>query len=154
MGTVQDVSTIFKNIANAHLQVRTFYENNFDEVDINKIPSNGYPLMYAQVSNAQVDKQFTTLDFELVIADIVFEEQQEVINNVLSENLLIIQDVLAELHLAVSQTTPISNPNYTVEFPIMCQPFQFRFDNLLFGWSANISIRVPLPSNLCDALIA
>jgi hypothetical protein len=154
MGTVQDVSRIFKNIATAHLQIQTFYENNFDELDINKIPSNGYPLMYAQVTNAQVDAQFTRLDFDLVVADIVFEEQAEIINNVLSSTLLIVQDVIAELHLAASQTSPISNPNYTVDLPFTCSPFQFRFDNMLFGWSTNISINVPLPSNLCDALIA
>ena len=154
MATVKEVANVFEQIATAHLQLQTFYENNFDEVDINKIPSNGYPLMYAQVTNATVSKQFTTYDFDLVIADIIFEENANAINKILSETLLIIQDVLAEFHLAGSQSDPIASKNWTVGFPVNCQPFQFRFDNMLFGWSAQISVNVPLPSNLCDALIA
>lgn len=154
MATVKEVSDVFAAIAAAHEEVQTFYQNSFDELDINKLPPNAYPLMYAQVTSATVESQQVTYDYELVIADIVFEETQEQINTVLSNTMLVLTDVLAQLSLSISNSDNLSPTNWTLEFPMNCEPFQFRFNNSLAGWSVSISINVPLPLNLCDALIA
>ena len=36
-----------------------------------------------------------------------------------------------------------------LELPISAEPFTARFDNLLTGWSATISMEVNNPNNLC-----
>jgi len=36
-----------------------------------------------------------------------------------------------------------------LELPISCEPFTARFDNLLTGWSASISMQVNNKNNLC-----
>ena len=40
-----------------------------------------------------------------------------------------------------------------LELPISAEPFTARFDNILTGWSAEISVDVNNPNNLCIAPI-
>lgn len=153
MATVKDVSDVFAGIATAHAEVQTFYQHSFDELDINKIPPNGYPLMYAQITRTEISSQKISYDYDLVVADIVFEETQEFMNTTLSNTMLIMTDILAQFQLAISNQNTVTPTNWTVDFPVSCDPFQFRFQNSLAGWSASITINVPLPLNLCEALI-
>ena len=66
----------------------------------------------------------------------------------LSENLSILQDVINEFHHSLYSTSWVDD-EVVLELPITAEPFTARFNNLLTGWSATISMEVNNPNNLC-----
>jgi hypothetical protein len=71
----------------------------------------------------------------------------------LSENLQILQDVINEFHHSLYSTSWVDD-QVVLDLPITCEPFTARFNNLLTGWSASISMQVNNPNNLCISPIA
>jgi hypothetical protein len=47
--------------------------------------------------------------------------------------------------------TPASDVDFTVQTPIVIDPFVERYNNNLAGWSAALTIDIKSPFNLCDA---
>ena len=151
--TVKDINDVFQGIVNNHLQLKSFYTNSEKELDINKITVNLFPLLYAQVTGAQVNDGFTTYNYEVNIADLVIEEQTDVIIDVYQNTFLIMQDVIASFRLDQSNVFPdVGNQAWGIDMPINCTPFTSQYDNLLTGWSCEFSIKVPNALNLCAAL--
>ena len=151
--TVKDINDVFQGIVTNHLQLKSFYTNSEKELDINKITVNLFPLLYAQVTGAQVNDGFTTYSYEVNVADLVIEEQTDVIIDVYQNTFLIMQDVIALFRLDHSNVFPdVGNQAWGIDMPINCTPFTSQYDNLLTGWSCEFSIRVPNALNLCAAL--
>ena len=71
----------------------------------------------------------------------------------LSENLSILQDVINEFHHSLYSTSWVDD-EVVLELPITAEPFTARFNNLLTGWSATISMEVNNPNNLCIVPVA
>jgi len=149
MTTIQRLDDVFDSIVSDHKQLRGRYQNSFDEVDLSKVMVDQYPLLYAQVVSATIDKQEVEYEYELVIASIMMEKQVPTLNDIYNETQLILSDVIAMLHLQ-ADILP-EDERFSIDFPINAQPFTGRFSNLLAGWGAQVTIRVPLPVNLCDA---
>ena len=70
--------------------------------------------------------------------------------NAYSENLEILQDVVAEFKHALYSTSWVDG-EVVLQLPITAEPFTARFNNLLTGWSASISLDVNNKNNLCIA---
>ena len=81
------------------------------------------------------------------------EEQSDDLVDVYSETLLLMQDVIAKFEHALSTIAgDVVSHEWAFELPVDCQPYTSRFDNLLTGWTANFTIRIPNVVDLCDAI--
>ena len=96
-----------------------------------------------------------TYSFTIYVLDMINEELGDAPNkerlgriDTLSENLNILQDVISEFHRSLYSTSWVDG-EVVLELPISAEPFTARFDNLLTGWAATISMEVNNPNNLC-----
>ena len=150
MRSVSDINDQFDTIAIAHEQIRAFYTNSVEEMDIDKMDVVNFPFLYAQVTSATVEKGVTSFDYDIIVADLVTEEQLPTLDEVYTSTFLILQDVIALLDNSEVDVTNFDvDRDYGIELPVQCTPFTSRFNNLLTGWTTQLTIRVPNPLNAC-----
>ena len=155
MITFRNAVGFLETIADKHYMINSFHSGFMDEVDINKLGATDYVILYAEPGTATVDKGVMTYTFTIYVLDMINDEVGDAPNNerlgrldTLSENLQILQDVINEFHQNLYSTSWVDD-EVVLELPISCEPFTARFDNLLTGWSATISMQVNNPNNLC-----
>ena len=150
MITTNQLDAVFQEIVNQHIQLKGYYSISPDKMDIDNIAVDKYPFLYAQVSNADIDEGGTTFTYDLIVADLVIEANQD-INQVLGDTQLIIQDVLAQFIFSGASQQFIA-PEYVIELPVACTPIQYEFNNSVTGWRLRLDVRVKNATTLCDAL--
>ena len=91
MQTVVDINNTFQDIVTAHEQLKSFHTFSLDELDMEKLDVDKYPLLYAQCSSAELDGGVTTFTYEVIVADLVIEKQQELLTQIYAETFLILQ---------------------------------------------------------------
>ncbi len=155
MITFRNAVGFLETIADKHYMINSFHSGFMDEVDINKLGATDYVILYAEPGTATVAKGVMTYNFTIYILDMINDEVGDAPNNerlgrldTLSENLQILQDVINEFHQNLYSTSWVDD-EVVLELPISCEPFTARFDNLLTGWSASISMQVNNKNNLC-----
>ena len=160
MITFRNAVGFLETIADKHYMINSFHSGFMDEVDINKLGATDYVILYAEPGTATVDKGVMTYNFTIYVLDMINDEVGDAPNNerlgrldTLSENLQILQDVINEFHKSLYSTSWVDD-EVVLELPISCEPFTARFDNLLTGWSASISMQVNNKNNLCIVPIA
>ena len=151
MQTVVDINNTLKNIVTEHEQLKSFHTFSLDELDMDKLDVDKYPLLYAQVSSAELNGGVTVFTYEIIVADLVIEKQEELLTQVYAETFLILQDVAAKFRFAMYDGNTTVDDRWNFELPLLCDPFTARFDNLLTGWSTSFDIRLPNVIDLCDA---
>lgn len=153
MQTVKDIDIAFRKIVDEHQTIQTFYTNTTQELDIDHITIDKYPLLYAGCSGAQINGGYVEFRYEVIVGDLVVEEQTADLVEVYSETLLLMQDVIAKFELALSaEANNTVSHEWSFELPVDCTPYTSKFSNLLTGWSGNFTIRIPNVVDLCDAL--
>jgi len=155
MISFRNVLGYLETIAEKHFEINSFHSGFMDEVDINKLGATDYVILYAEPGTATIDKGVMTYSFTIYVLDMINEEVGDAPNkerlgriDTLSENLNILQDVISEFHRSLYSTSWVDG-EVVLELPISAEPFTARFDNLLTGWSATISMEVNNPNNLC-----
>ena len=155
MISFRNVLGYLETIAEKHYEINSFHSGFMDEVDINKLGATDYVILYAEPGTATIDKGVMTYSFTIYVLDMINEEVCDAHNkerlgrvDTLSENLNILQDVISEFHRSLYSTSWVDG-EVVLELPISAEPFTARFDNLLTGWSATISMEVNNPNNLC-----
>tara|TARA_R100001443_G_scaffold9908_1_gene19512 strand:- start:1089 stop:1583 length:495 start_codon:yes stop_codon:yes gene_type:complete len=156
MITFRNAVGFLETIAKEHTIIKSFHSGFMDEVDINKLGVEDYVILYAEPGTATVDKGALTYTFTLYVLDMINDQiVGDAPNNerlgrldTLSENLQILQDVINEFHQNLYSTSWVDD-EVILDLPISCEPFTARFDNLLTGWSATISMQVNNKNNLC-----
>ena len=155
MITFRNVLGYLETIADNHFQIKSFHSGFMDEVDINKLGATDYIILYAEPGTATIDKGVMTYTFTIYVLDMISDAIGDSPNkqrlgriDTLSENLQIIQDVINEFHQNLYSTSWVDDEVF-LELPVSAEPFTARFDNLLSGWSATLSIQVNNPNNLC-----
>ncbi len=155
MITFRNAVGFLETIADKHYMINSFHSGFLDEVDINKLGATDYVILYAEPGTATVDKGVMTYTFTIYVLDMINDEVGDAPNNerlgrldTLSENLQILQDVINEFHQNLYSTSWVDD-EVVLDLPISCEPFTARFDNLLSGWSASISMQVNNKNNLC-----
>ncbi len=149
MQTIKKIDEVFQNIVDNHKQLNSLQRHSFDEMDINKVNVTDYPILYAQVTSSTIEGNEIEFEYEVVVASIVLESQLSTINDVYNQTHIILQDVIAFLHMEADALP--EDERFVIDLPINTEPFTGRFTNLLTGWGCTISIRVPLALNLCEA---
>tara|TARA_Y100000385_G_scaffold281483_1_gene334371 strand:+ start:377 stop:868 length:492 start_codon:yes stop_codon:yes gene_type:complete len=155
MITFRNVLGFFETIAEKHLQINSFHSGFMDEVDINKLGATDYVILYAEPGNATINTGVLTYTFTIYVLDMINDEVGDAPNkerlgriDTFSENLNILQDVISEFKQNLYSTSWVDD-EVLLTLPITAEPFTARFNNLLTGWSASISLEVNNPNNLC-----
>ena len=155
MITFRNAVGFLETIADKHIVIKSFHSGFMDEVDINKLGATDYVILYAEPGTATVDKGVMTYTFTIYVLDMISDAIGDAPNkerlgrvDTLSENLQILNDVINEFHQNLYSTSWVDD-EVVLDLPISCEPFTARFDNLLTGWSATISMQVNNPNNLC-----
>ena len=155
MITFRNVLGYLETIADKHYQIKSFHSGFMDEVDINKLGATDYIILYAEPGTATIDKGVMTYTFTIYVLDMISDAIGDSPNkerlgriDTLSENLQIIQDVINEFHQNLYSTSWVDDEVF-LELPVSAEPFTARFDNLLTGWAATLSMQVNNPNNLC-----
>jgi len=160
MITYKNIVDDFNTIATNHFLINSFHSGLLDEVDINKMDSSNFPILYIEPGNTNIDKGVLTYTFTVFTMNKIKEDLSNR-EQVWSEMLQIMQDVISEFRQNLSVQTANDPgkkfsyiPNEVVlNLPINAEPFSVRFSNMLTGWSANFTMQVNNPNSLCDAPI-
>lgn len=106
-----------------------------------------YPYLFLNPAQHTREGVNMVYNFNMIVMDVAIDEDDQFGNwiNIQSQCQQYIDDIIAELHYGF-QDKPIidyTNVSYT--------PFKERFQDSLAGMTANITIEVPTPINLCVA---
>ena len=155
MITFRNVVGYLETIAEKHYEINSFHSGQLDEVDINKLGATDYVILYAEPGNATINTGVLTYTFTIYVLDMINDEVGDAPNkerlgrlDTFSENLSILQDVINEFKQNLYSTSWVDN-EVLLTVPINAEPFTARFNNLLTGWSASISLEVNNTNNLC-----
>ena len=159
MISFRNVVGYLETIADKHYEINSFHSGMMDEVDINKLGATDYVILYAEPGNVVINQGVLTYNFTIFVMDMINDEvgdepNKQRIGRVdgYSETLNILQDVVAEFKHSLTTQSWVDG-EVVVELPITAEPFTARFNNLLTGWSASISVDVNNKNNLCIAPI-
>ena len=155
MITFRNVVGYLETIAEKHYEINSFHSGMMDEVDINKLGATDYTILYAEPGSATINQGVLTYSFTIYVMDMINEEVGDEPNkqrvgrvDAYSETLNILKDVIAEFKHSLYSTSWVDG-EVVLELPITAEPFTARFNNLLTGWSAAISVDVNNKNNLC-----
>tara|TARA_R100001198_G_C5143967_1_gene156498 strand:- start:58 stop:606 length:549 start_codon:yes stop_codon:yes gene_type:complete len=176
MVTFRQLVNIFDVIANEHKEINGFHSGFMDEVDIQKLGLDNYPILHVEPSTATIDTGTLTYNFNLYLITMINEQMQKSRTtnttqspflrmgrtDTFSNSLLILQDVISDfkqnLHLQsadpqkyTSWTSAKGGSEIILQLPITTEPFTAKFDNELTGWSTTLTL---LTNNTNDRCIA
>ena len=159
MITFRNVVGYLETIATKHYMLNSFHSGMLDEVDINKLGASDYAILYAEPGQAVIDQGVLTYNFTIYVMDMINDEVEDNANkervgrlDTYSETLQILQDVLNEFKHSLVTASWVDG-EVVLNLPVTADPFTARFNNLLTGWSANLSVQVNNTNNLCIAPI-
>ncbi len=155
MITFRNIIDTLETISTKHYEIKSFHSGFMDEVDINKLGATDYVILYAEPGSATIDTGTLTYNFTLYVLDMINDAVGDSPNNerlgrvdTFSENLSIMQDVINEFKQNLYSTSWVDD-DVILQTPINAEPFTARFNNLLTGWSASITLQVSNANNLC-----
>lgn len=135
-----------RTFALAHEQLHAFSTGTLAEVDWEKLTAAQRPLLHVAVGTCEMDEGSTTIDLEVVVAT-QQPPSQEAQLAVQSNTLYLMRDVVAYLKHHLYDDSYV--PGAVLQMPVAAEPFIHRFDNLLVGWAALLTIELPAANNLC-----
>ena len=155
MITFRNIVGFLETIAEKHFEIKSFHSGFMDEVDINKLGATDYVILYAEPGTATIDTGTLVYTFTIYVLDMINDELGDAPNkerlgrlDTFSENLSILQDVINEFKQSVVTASWVDS-EVILQTPINAEPFTARFNNLLTGWSASVSLEVKNANNLC-----
>ena len=150
----------FRILADYHKQIQSFGVGKMDEFtywnemrlkEYNEhFNSPYYPYFYVIPNDVTQNFGFMEYKFTFIVSDII---QRDLANqvDVLSDTLQIMDDILGQFRLSVTDSLGNFNELYYLDTPITCVPFLEKYDDLLGGWVADVMIKVMTPLDRCDA---
>ena len=150
----------FRILSDYHKQIQSYGFGKMDEFtywnemrlkeDNTQFNSPYYPYFYV-IPNDVIQKfGFMEYKFTFIVSDIIQRSLENQVD-VLSDTLQIMDDILGQFRLSVSESLGNFNELYYLDTPIVCTPFLEKYDDLLGGWVAEVTIEVKTPLDRCDA---
>jgi len=138
--TLNKTIKVIEDLGNAHQQIKTtFYGTAFDF--LSKGSDNVYPALFFDLTGASINGKTSTLNFTLFFCDRVLPEQSNE-QEVLSDQLLTAQDIIAQLHY--------NNFDFIMQDSVSIDFFTEDTPEYLAGVSATISLDLPYLQNRCE----
>jgi len=136
--TIKEVKKLLNNLATDHKQINDFGWGDVWEIGESK--SITYPLMYCTIQNSNVSGKTFNLSLSIIFADLVFEDEKNE-DDVISDQMLICQDIIAQLR---SDTF-----DFTLGQSVNVNFFTERLSDLVAGVQATISLALPYVADRC-----
>ena len=136
--TIKEVKKLLNNLATDHKQINDFGWGDVWEIGESK--SITYPLMYCTIQNSNVSGKTFNLSLSIIFADLVFEDEKNE-DDVISDQMLICQDIIAQLR---SDTF-----DFTLGQSVNVNFFTERLSDLVAGVQASISLALPYVADRC-----
>jgi hypothetical protein len=128
----------------------SFWTEMRDKVENTHFNSPIFPLLYVIPNEVEQKFGFMQYNFTLIVMDIVERDLTNQID-VLSDTNQIMDDIISQFRLSVTNSLGNFNEKYTLQNPVICIPFIEQYTDLTAGWSAQISVEVMNSLNRCDA---
>ena len=127
-----------QTIATNHEQLNSFFFG--DIADLGTESPTQYPVLFADVAPSNFTYKVIGLNLQIMVMDIVKKDLSNE-NDVMSDTLQIIEDVIIELR----------NPSeiFLIQDSINLTPFMDSQGDEVAGWTANITINIPSNYNSC-----
>lgn len=150
----------FRVLADYHKQIQSFGFGQMDEFTYwnemrlkennNHYNSPYYPYFYVVPDDVIQKFGFMEYNFTFIVSDIIQRDLENQVD-VLSDTLQIMDDIIGQFRLSVTESLGNFNELYYLDTPITCIPFLEKYDDLLGGWVAKVSIQVETDLDRCDA---
>jgi hypothetical protein len=150
----------FRLLADHHKQINSFGFGALEDLsfwtesrmkeDNPNFQSPVFPLMYVVPANVEQRLTHMVYQFNVIILDII-ERDLSNQTDVLSDTNQILDDVISQFRLSVTNSLGNFNKQYYLQTPVTCNPFIEKYTDLCGGWSGLLNIEVIIPLNRCDA---
>jgi len=152
MRTVNEIIDELGAIALEHHFIRSFKEGEMSEVDIQKLAGDKYPICYADISGATIERGALIYSLDVLVMDMVLPGQTDA-QEQYSDTLRTLIDIVSNYAQVLSAQSDV-NRDVRIELPVDCEPFTARFDNLLTGWVGTVRLQTSNTLDLCAAAFA
>ena len=138
--SLNQIISILETITTNHKQIKGFEFN--DVADWAGNTDNLYPFVLCDVQPSNFSTKIVSLTISVMVMDIIKKDTSNQ-NEVLSDTLQILDDLIAELH----------NDSYVSQFiikdDIQARPFNDSQGDEVGGWVANLTFDISSPYNRC-----
>ena len=152
MRTINQIIDELGTIALSHRFIRSSNEGEMSEVDIQKLAGDKYPICYADISGASIERGTMTYSLDILVMDMVLPGQTDA-QEQYSDTLRTLNDIISQYAQVLSAQSDVDR-DVTISLPVDCEPFTARFDNLLTGWVGTVQLVTSNELDLCAAAFA
>ena len=151
--TYNNVIDTIKCVGEGHLQIKAVTTGDIWDIDLNK--NTLFPLLHINIINVNASKGQLQHNFQLVVADIVEPDGSENEQEVLSDTLSIMLDIVSifrngETLYHYNTANDADQARYWTADDFTLEPFTERFDNTLSGLTLNLPIVIEFPYDTCN----
>ena len=150
--TYNNVIDTIKCVGEGHLQIQAVTTGEIWDVDLNK--NTLFPLLHISTINVNASKGQLQYNFQLVVADIVEPNESENEQEVLSDTLSIMTDIISIFRngetLYFYNAEAGEEARYWTADDFTLEPFTERFDNTLSGFTLTLPIVIEFPYDTCN----
>jgi|TARA_R100000742_G_C4274926_1_gene95129 hypothetical protein len=146
--TYKQMVDTFESIATNNKVIQSFNSGSLNDVDIEKLDADKFPLMYITPNPVTVDAQTITYSFDVIIAELI-QEDYTGLNDAYTETLLLMKDVISNFRQA-TQSSSWADQRTELELPLTLEPFTSRFANMLTGWGGTFNVVCQNENDLCS----
>jgi hypothetical protein len=138
--TLNQIINQLESVQQSHAQLNGF---GFGEVFDLSTQQENYPLMWANVLTSNISEKTLTLNFGIMILDIVSDNSRNE-RDTFSDTLSISQDVIAMLE------NPINDDSFLVGDSVTLEPLFEVFPDKVNGWLMTVAFELPFEANRCQ----
>ena len=138
--TLNQIINQLQAVQESHAQLNGF---GFGEVFELSTQQENYPLMWANVLTSNISEKTLTLNFGIMILDIVSDDSRNE-RDTLSDTLSISQDVIALLE------NPLNDDSFLVGDSVTLEPLFEVFPDKVNGWLMTVAFELPFEANSCQ----
>ena len=146
--TYKQMVDTFESIATNNKVIQSFNSGSLNDVDIEKLDADKFPLMYITPNPVTVAAQTITYSFDVIIAELI-QEDYTGLNDAYTETLLLMKDVISNFRQA-TQSSSWADQRTELELPLTLEPFTSRFANMLTGWGGTFNVVCQNENDLCS----
>lgn len=154
MTNIYDIIKQIKDFLLAHPLVNTVTFGDISEVDLNK--TTIYPLSHLLLGNVQITEHAMRITISMLFMDIVDNSKNFNSNDFgyRQDDSDLIDIYNTQLQIANSLIQDLKRGGlYRLQYQLadepILEPFKDRFENMLAGWSADITIDIPSDYSVC-----
>jgi hypothetical protein len=149
IATFKELIDLFRSICTSQLAVKQFQVGQLSDIDNQNVEHTfvRFPLVFMIPGQSSMDRfGKVQLGFSFMVMDIAKDNDEQLAIDTWNNTFMIAQDIFSKFIMTDWLTVGAN-----IDTPIYLIPFQERFNNNLTGWSAEISVEIQSPFNLCDA---